>query len=285
LLSFFFSFVYHVSLIIRAIFFVFIIYQLNVGLCLPCSTNGTNFTNWSEDDWLETQCLIDTKFIFNRQRYENVILRTRMNEWSLELSYGNRSHLNKLWTELHLFVDRRQHSVSLNNSLQGHVRNRCYSPFISPLTNDSSFNVPELFQMDQRIANYFISDGFFRTINYMQCTIDERRREPAIRIQMDIYLVTNREFQSLLYIEISNETQTFFSNLQARFYLHNHEVKFKYNFNISNIDYSLNSSTSLVHMIKLYNQTLRRTSSSVMISENITVILFNLFIFVYFFHS
>jgi hypothetical protein len=269
--------------LLNKIFCIFIIYQLNVGLCLLSCTDETKLTNstyWSEDDWLETRCLIDKKFIFNRQRYDNAILRTRMNEWSLELSYGNRSDLNKFWTELHLFLDRH---TSLNNSIQGHLKNKCYEPVISPITNDSNFRVPELFDMDQRIANYSISDGFFRTFNYIQCTIDERRREPSIHIQMDIYLVTNREFQSLIFIEMPTETQIFLSNLQARFYLHNNEVKFKYNFNVSNINYPLNFNTRLAHMIKLYNPRIDPTSSSVMISETLMIILSNLFIFVYFF--
>jgi len=256
-----------------------ILYILIVGLTQLSSSYETNFTNWSEDDRIEKDFLINTKFIFNRQRYEHVILRTRMNEWSLELSYGNRSNLNKIWTELHLFFDHYHHSTSLNNSIRGHILNQCYPPIISPLTNDSNIYIPELFEMDNRIAKYFIKDGFFRTINYIKCTINERRRNPVIHIEMDIYLVTNREFQSLLYIEMSNETQKLFSDYQARFYLHNHETNFKYNFNISNIDYPLNSNTSVVHMIKLYNQIIRVPSNSVKIFSNIIIILLNFFIF------
>jgi len=272
-------------LLLWRILYILIVYQLNIGLTLPNSSYGTNFTEWSEDDWLETRFLINTKFIFNRQHYEHISLHTRMNEWSLQLSYGNGTNLNKLWPELHLFLDHRYHSTNLNNSIRGYIRNECYPPVFSPLTNDSNTRIPELAEMDERIANYFISDGFFRTINYVHCTIDERRRNPLIHIQLDIYLVTNREFQSLLYIEMSNATQKLFSDYQARFYLHNDEPNFKYNFNISNINYPLNSNTSLVHMIKLYNPVIGVSSNSAIISSNIIIILLSIFIWEYLFHS
>jgi len=256
------------------ILYICTVYQLNAGLTLSSSSYGTNFTHWSEDDFLETRFLINAKFMFNGKRYEHLILRTRMNEWSLELSYGNRSNLNNLWTELHLFLD---HRSSLNNSISGHIRHQCDPPIISPLTNDSNTRIPELAEMDKRIANYFITDGFFRTINYIHCKIDERRRDPSLHIQIDIYLVTNREFQSLLYIEMSNTTRKLLFDWQARFYLHNYDRNFKYNFNISNIDFSLNSNVSLVHMIKLYNQIIRKPNNSVIISSNIIIILFAIF--------
>ena len=264
------------------ILYMFFVYQLNVGLTLTSSSDDPDFTNWSEDDLLETRFLINTKFMFNQQRYEHVILRTRMNEWSLELSYGDGSNSDKLWTELHLFFDHRLYGNSLNNSVYGHVRNLCRPPIISPLTNDSNTRIPELSEMDQRIADYFISDGFFRTINYLHCTIDDRRLIPSIHIQMDIYLVTNRQFQSLLYIGMSNTTRNVFREHQARFYLHNHEQNFKFNFNITNIDYSLNSTTSYVHMIKLYKQ-INASSNSMMITVNIRIYVLSIFLFLLFF--
>jgi len=267
------------------ILYILIIYQLNIGLTLTNISNGTSFTYWSEDDWLETRFLINTKFMFNRQRYEDIILRTRMNQWSLELSYGNKSNLNKLWTELHLFFDHRYHSTSLNNSIHGHIKNECYPPIFAPITNDSNTPITELSDMDKYIAKYYISDGFFRTINYIHCKIHEQRQNPLMHIQMDIYLVTNREFQSLIYIEMSNTTQHFLSNYQARFYLHNSEPNFKYNFNISNIDYPLTSNTSLAYMIKLYNQIKRVSNNSMIISSNIIIILFYFFIVQCLFHS
>jgi len=262
------------------ILYILIVNQLNIVLTLPNSSYGTNFTEWSEDDWLETRFLIDTKFMFNHQHYEHISLHTRMNEWSLELSYGNGR-----WTELHLFLDHRNHSTNLNNSIPGYIRNECYPPIFSLITNNSNALIPELSEMDERIAKYFISDGFFRTINYIHCKIDEHRRNPLIHIQFDIYFVTNREFQSLLYIEMSNTTQKLFSDYQARFYLHNYEPNFKYNFNISNINYPLNSNTSLVHMIKLYNQIIRVSSNSMIISSNIIIILLSVFIWEYLCHS
>jgi hypothetical protein len=265
------------------ILYIFSLYQLNVGLNLVNSSSGTNVTRWSEDDWLETRFLIDTKFMFHRQRYEHVILRTRMNEWSFELSYGNRSNQNKIWTEFHLFFDRRQSSNSLNNSINGHVRHYCHPPIVSPLTNDSNTAIPELTEMDKRIADYFVSDGFFRTINYINCTIDERRREPPIHIQIKIYLVTNRQFQSLLYIEMSNATRNSFLEHQARFYLHNNEQNFKYNFNITNIDYRLSTNTSYIHMLKLYNQIKQSSSISVIMTANNRLYLFNFVVFWIFF--
>lgn len=258
---------------------IFFVYQCNAEPALPSTSYGTDFTSWSEDDWREQHITINKKFIFNQQRYEHIIVRTRMNQWSLELSYGNRSHLNEIWTELHLFFDRHQHGTSLNNSIRGHIRNECYPPIISPLTNDSNTRIPELSDMDEHIAKYFIYDGFFRTINYLHCTINERRLDPPIYINMDIYLVTNREFQSLLFIEMFNTTQSFFSEYQTKFYLHNHDVNFKYNFNISNINYPLNSNTSVAHMIKLHNPIIRIPSNSLKISSNIIFILFNFCIF------
>ena len=268
----------HISSL-RQMLCIFIVYRLNIGLALPNSSHGTNFTHWSEDDWLETQFSINTKFIFNGQHYEHVILRSRMNEWSLELSYGNKSHRNEVWAELHLFFDHYNHSTSLNNSIFDHVRHQCHPPIVSLLTNNSDILIPELAEMDERIGKYFITDGFFRTINYLRCTIDERRRNPSIRIQIDIYLVTNRNFQSLLYIEMSNGTRSLFLEHQARFYLHNYEKNFKYNFNASNINYPLNSDTALVYMIKLYNQIKPLSSNSIIISCNVMMImiLFNFF--------
>jgi hypothetical protein len=255
------------------ILYIFIVYQLNVGLTLLNCSNGINFPSWSEDDCLETRFSID-KFMFNRQRYQNLSLRTRMNQWSFELSDGDQ------WTELHLFFDRRDHSSSLNNSIpNGHIINKCDS-FISRISNNSDSFVPELLVMDKRIESYFINDGIFRTINYIHCKIDERRRNPPIHIQIDIYFVTNREFQSLICIEMSNTTQELFSGYQAKFYLHNHQTNFKYNFNVSNINYALNSSTSVFHMIKLYKQT-QVSSNSLIISFNIMIILFNFFFFLH----
>ncbi|CAF1096702.1 unnamed protein product [Adineta steineri] len=260
------------------ILYIFIIYQLNVGYTLVSSSDGTNFTQWSEDDWFETRFLINTKFMFNRQRYENLIVRTRMNEWSLELSYGNQSYSNKLWTELNIFLNDR---TSLNNSISGHIRNICHPPVISPLTNDSNTYIPELSNMDTRISTYFIDDGFFRTINYIHCQIDERRRNPSLHTQFNIYLVTNRDFQSLIYFDMSNATRQSFIDLQARFYLHNYERNFKYNFNISDINYSLNSNTSFTYMIKLYKQSNHKTNNSMIISSNIICICFLLLLLIY----
>ncbi|CAF2388040.1 unnamed protein product [Rotaria sp. Silwood2] len=257
------------------ILYIIFIYQLSIGLTLTSSSFGTNFTNWSEDDWLETRFLMSTKFLFNQQRYEHIILRTRMNEWSVELSYGNKSNLNKLWTELHLFLDHRHHSTSLNNSISGHIRHICRPPVISPITNDSNTRVPELSDIDRRIAEYFLNDGFFRTINYIHCTFDEQRRNPSVHIQIDIYLVTNREFQSLLYIEMSNITRSLLFDHQARFYLHNYQQNFKHNFNISNIDNPSDSNTSPRYMIKLYKQINRVSSNTIIISSNVIIILFN----------
>ncbi|CAF0820744.1 unnamed protein product [Rotaria sp. Silwood1] len=259
------------------------IYRLNIALTLTSSSYGTNFTNWSEDDWLETRFLINTKFLFNQQRYEHIILRTRMNEWSLELSYGNKSHLNRLWTELHLFLDHRRHSTSLNNSISGHVRHICRPPIISPITNDSNTRIPELSEIDERIGQYFINDGFFRTINYIHCKFDERRRNPSLHIQIDIYLVTNREFQSLLYIEMSNITRSLLLDHQARFYLHNYQQNFKYNFNISNIDYPSDSNASSMYMIKLYKQINQIPSNTIIISPSIIIILCSCLFFSIFF--
>ncbi|UJR10198.1 hypothetical protein I4U23_014413 [Adineta vaga] len=253
----------------RQILYIFIVYQFSGGLILSTSSLGTNFTRWSEDDWLETSFSIKTKFMFNRQRYENLILRTRMNEWSLELSYGNVSHFNRYWTELHLFLNDR---TSLNNSTLGHSRNICSPPVISPITNDSNTRIPELTDMDQRIAQYFISDGFFRTINYIHCKLDERRREPSLHLQLEIYLVTNRDFQSLLYFEMSEETYKILLDRQARLYIHNHDRNFKYNFNLTQTNRSIVSDVTHVYMIKLYNQIIDKTSNATM--KNSSNILF-----------
>ncbi|CAF3496569.1 unnamed protein product [Rotaria socialis] len=261
------------------------IYRLNVGLTLSNSSHGTSFTRWTEDDWLETNFFIQAKFMFNRQRYENIILRTRMAEWSLELSYGDKNNLNKLWTELHLFLDRRYHSMSFNDSISDHVRHTCRPPILSPLTNDSAVSIPELAEIDKRIAQYFVNDGFFRTINYIHCTIDERRHNPSLHIQMDIYLVTNREFRSLIYIEISNTTRQSFADYQAKFYLHNYEKNFKYNFNASSIMYPLQSNASFAYMIKLYNPSTRASSGTIIISSNMIVTVFNFFLISIFFCS
>ena len=228
--------------------------QWHGGLTLPATHDGTNVTIWSEDDWLESRFLINTKFMFNRQQYENLILRTRMNEWSLELSYGNLSHFNRLWTELHMFLDRGLSSASLNNSVSVSVKHHCYPPIISPLTNDSNTRIPELAEMDKRVANFFANDGFFRTINYVRCTVNERRRNPLLHIQMDIYLVTNREFHSLLYIEMPRFTREFLFDNRARFYMHNNERNFRYNFNISTDGNSTTDDEGpTIRMIKLYS--------------------------------
>ena len=248
---------------------------------LSASSDGTDFKRWSEDDWFERRFVINTKFMFNQQPYEHVILRTKMNQWSVELSYGDEPHLNQIWTELHLYFDYYNHSYSLNNSIQGHILNICDPPIYSPITNDSNTTVPQLTQMNQHIANYFSTDDFFRTISYIHCRIDDRRLDPLLHIEIDIYFVTNREFHSLLYIELSNATYELFVNNQARFYLHNYDRNFRYNFNISNINYVTTSSTSLVYMIKLYNITIRPASNSMMITSNITILLLNLFIFMY----
>ncbi|CAF4193283.1 unnamed protein product [Rotaria sordida] len=260
------------------IFYIIFIYHLNTGLTLTSSSYGTNFTRWSEDDWFETKYLINTKFFFNQQRYEHISFRTRMNEWSLELSYGNKSNLNKIWTEFHLFLDHRHQSINLNNSISDRIRHICRSPIISPLKNDSNTLIPELAEMDKRIAEYFINDGFFRTINYIHCTIDDQRRNPSINIRIDIYLVTNREYRSLLYIEMPNITRNLFVNNQARFYIHNNEQNFKYNFNISNINYK-----SAIYMIKLYKQINNVSSNTLIIFSNMITILFNFFLFLIFF--
>ncbi|CAF0844004.1 unnamed protein product [Adineta ricciae] len=232
-------------------------------------SSGTNFTRWSEDDWIETRFSIQSKFVFNRQRYENLVLRTRMNEWSLELSHGNSSRLNRLWTEMHIFLRDR---TSLQNSTFGHIRNLCNPPVISPLTNDSNARVPELTEMDQRIAQYFIIDGFFRTINYIHCKIDERRREPSLHLKLEMYLVTNRDFQSLVYFEMSEETYKILYDRQARFYIHSHERNFRYNFNLSQTNYSASSDTGRVYMTKLYNQVVVKTSNAMKRSVNVLYI-------------
>lgn len=264
-----------------SIFALCILCQLNF---ISSSTDESNFTVWTDDDWLETPFPIHGKFIFNDQRYDNLLLRARMNQWSLELSYGNRSHLNRIWTELHLFFDPRFYSTALNYSIPGYVHSHCDRPIISPLTNDSNFRIPELSEMDQRITKYYPDSGLFRTIHYIRCTIDDRRLDPLIAIQLDIYFVTNREFQSLIYIEMSNDTQKLLANYQSRFYLHSQETKFRYNFNVETIDYPLNSDTSLVHMIKLYNQTVSVSNHAVMVLHNFLMIFLNLFFFFYFCH-
>lgn len=263
-------------MILPSIFVLCIFSQLNF---IASSIDDDNFTYWTEDDYLETPFPIHGKFIFNDQRYENLLLRTRMNQWSLELSYGNRSHFNRIWTELHLFFNPRLYSAALNYSIQGYVHSQCDRPIISPLTNDSTFSIPELFDIDQRIAKYFPDDGFFRTINYIHCTIDDRRLDPLISIQLDIYFVTNREFQSLIYIEMPDDTQKLLAQYQTRFYLHSQETEFRYNFNIDQINYPLNSDTSLVHMIKLYNQTVRVSSDAMTILRNFPLMFLNLFLF------
>lgn len=221
-----------------------------VVFSLTVNYDGTNVTYWSEDDWLETRFFIDKQFMFNHERFNHLILRTRMDEWSLELSFGNDTRFNHLWTELHMYLDRSQSRSILNGSEHISVKSFCRSPIVSPLTNDSTVQVPELSQMDQRIAEYFTNDGFFRTINYIHCTIHERRRTPTFRIEMDIYLVTNREFQSLLYLRMPTETRQFLFKHHARFYLHNHQPTFRYNMNISSSD----EEAPLVRMIKLYRQ-------------------------------
>ena len=187
-----------------------------------------------------------------------------MNEWSLELSSGNLSHFNRLWTELHMFLDRSPSSATLNNSISISVKHHCYPPIISPLTNDSNTRIPELAAMDKRISDYFTNDGLFRTINYVRCTVNERRRNPLLHIQMDIYLVTNREFQSLLYIEMSRATQEFLFDHRARFYLHNNERNFRYNFNIStDANSTSNDEGPSIRMIKLYNPQANLSNQSV----------------------
>ena len=246
--------------------FVFTVTQLPVLFALFASKDGTNFTQWSEDDWLEARFSIPTKFSFNHQRYDHILFRTRMNQWALELSHGNESHPSKLWTELHVFLDRRQPSSSLNNSLNGHVRNVCRPPVISPLTNDSTARMPELLDMDKRIGDYFAEEGLFRTINYIRCNIDEQRRQPSMHLQMSIYLLTNREFQSLLYIDMMNSTRAFLLEHRAKFYLHSHERKFKYSFNLSADGNG--TSTSGAFMVKLYTSTTRVSSNSVSTFDN-----------------
>ncbi|CAF0920689.1 unnamed protein product [Rotaria sordida] len=178
------------------------------------------------------------------------------------------------------FLDEKENwaSINLNNSISDRIRHICRSPIISPLTNGSNTFIPELAEMDKRIAEYFINDGFFRTINYIHCTIDDQRRNPSINIRIDIYLVTNREFRSLLYIEMPNITRNLFVNNQARFYIHNNEQNFKYNFNISNINY-----TSAIYMIKLYKQINQVSSNTLIIFSNMITILFNLVLFLIFF--
>lgn len=267
----------HLLLLLFLISQIFFVYQLNAETVLPSTSYSSNFLKWSEDDWIERHFLINKPFIFNHQRYEHIVVRTRMNQWSLEFSYGNQSHLNKFWTELHLYFDRHYHSSSstLNNSNPGTLNNECYAPIISPLTNDSNTQIPELKDMDQRIAKYFIQDGFFRTINYIQCTIYERRRNPEIDIYMNIYLVTNREFQSLLYIEMLNVTKEFYSNYHTKFYLHSDQTNFRYKFNISNIHYPSNSNRAVVYMIKLYNPVIRIKNNSMKMSWNVIISLFN----------
>lgn len=254
-------------------------YRLNAGLSLPSSTHGTNFTQWSEDDWLETHIPMKTQFMFNRQPYENIIIRTRMNEWSLELSCGNKSNLNTLWTELNLFLARRYQSTSFNNSIRGHVRHGCHPPVVSPITNDSTLSVPELAEVDRLIAKYFINDGFFRTINFINCTIDEQRRNPSMHMHINIYLVTNREFQSLVYVKMSNVTRSLLTEHSAKIYIHNYDKNFRYNFDVSDIDRPLNSDSSFSYMIKLYNSTQRATSGTTKVFSNGIIIILLLFIF------
>ena len=263
------------------VFVLCILCQLNI---LSRSTDESNFTRWTEDDWLEKRVPIQGNFMFNGRHYENVLLRTRMNQWSLELSSGNRSHYNRIWTELHVFFNPRSHSTMLNYSIPGYVTSHCDRPIVSPLTNESSFLVKELFDMDQRVAKYFVSDGFFRTINYMHCTIDDRRLDPLISIYFNVYFVTNREFQSLIYIEMSNDTQKLLANYQTRFYLHSYEAKFRHNFQIGQIIHPLNSDTSVVHMIKLYNQTSPINNHASMALHNFLMIFLNLLNFLYFCH-
>ena len=243
-------------------------------------SGGTNVTRWSEDDWLETRFLFNNKFMFNREQYENVIVRTRMDEWSLELSFGNASQYNRLWTELHMYLDQSQSRSTLNHSLHTSVKNYCHPPIISPLTNDSTVRVPELAQMDQRIAEYFTNDGFFRTINYIHCTINERRRNPTIQIEMNIYLVTNREFQSLLYLRMPYETRRFLFDHHARFYLHNHQEHFRYHFNISGNDDPLIEQAPLVRMIKLYHQPTPISANNRREKGQINIIIFFFVIFI-----
>jgi hypothetical protein len=235
-------------LILHAIFFS----CLSDTLALTVTFTGTNITRWSEDDWLEARFLTEKKFIFNRQQYEHFAIRTRLTEWSLLFSHGNSTRYNRIWTEFHVYL----------NQLHSSVKNICRSPVLSPLTNDSSVRVPDLIDMDSRIANYFLDETLFRTINYMHCTINERRRYPTIHFQLDIYLVTNRDFQSLLFIEMPMETQKFLIDFQARFYLRSHQKNFAYNFNMSIQTSPANNRTSTIYMMKLYEQTKLNSSCS-----------------------
>lgn len=262
------------------ILYIFIIFLDTDELILSTPSNETNFTRWSEDSYFESPLFIIPGFIFNQQPYQYATLRTRFNQWSLELAYENRSHLNKIWTELHIYVD---YSTSLNNSIQGPIRNVCDRPLDSPITNDSNTNVPELSQMDQQIANYFPRDGLFRTIKYLHCRIYERRLDPSSQLQLDLYLVTNREFHSLLFLQMSDETHDLFTRNRARFYLHSHDKHFRYQFNISNMNYMTNSDTAVAYMIKLYTIT-RQSSGSMIRTCHFVLVLMNFLVCVYVFH-
>ena len=246
------------------------------------SYDGTDFVRWSEDDWLESRFPIKAKFIFNHRYYEQMLIRSRMNEWSLELSFGNASRLNRVWTVFHLYLGRNQ--FYLNNSYQVSTKNLCRPPIISPLTNDSSVRIPELSKMDERIAQYYVNDGFFRTINYIHCTLNERRRDPLLHIQIEVYLVTNRDLQSLLYIEMSDPTRMSLADYQARVFIHGHQSNFKFNFNLFSLTNSTDSNVSTTYMIKLYNQTRSFSNSTSNRTVDVLIFLINL-VFIHIFSS
>lgn len=253
--------------------FVFLLnVRLNFALILANFQRGENFSQWTEDNLIETSFDINKKFMFDNQQYKNIILRTGLNEWSFELSDGNGSHSNRLWTEFHLYLPPHESKSFFNNSIRDTMINYCYSPIISPLTNNSNFSVPELYKMDQRIGNYFHDNGFFRTINYIQCSMIEERHNASLRIHLDIYFVTNRQFQSLLFIEMLNTTKDFFEIHQAKFFLHNSQRKFRLNYNISNINSIDNSSSKIIWMAKLYNENKPKPSSSVILQINFLVL-------------
>lgn len=258
----------------KLLIFLSVLSVQQYALSLLISQDGTNFTRWTDDDWLETRFFIQKAFVFNRQPYEQLTIRSRLSEWFLELSIGNSSQLNRVWAGFHLYVNRLRSNSSLAYRVS--VKHTCYPPIISSLTNDSNVRIPQLAEMDKLIAKYFTSDGIFRTINYMHCTINERRREPFLNLEMNIHLVTNREFQSLIYIDMSDDVRSWLSDIGARVFIHSFQSNFKFSIDLSNLTSTNNVDMTSVYMVKLYNHTRQITNGYEIRCFSLFIIFFNI---------
>ncbi|CAF0894536.1 unnamed protein product, partial [Didymodactylos carnosus] len=213
---------------------------------LNSSNSSTDFIQWTDDVWHRTTILFSKTFPFNRQRYTNLNFHIHMNDWSFELKADDRE-----WVELHVFLNP---SKTLDNSTYINIENKCDSPIIVPISNSTDIFIPEILQMDDRINQYFNHTLPYRTTSFIHCKIDDQRlnkTDHLINIQLDIYLITSNQFQSIIYLEISNDTREFLIENQARIWMHSNRKQLQFNLNASEIITQTNDSNSghFLHMI------------------------------------